>query len=115
VGPLRVRWLADSLPAELVHALADEQVKLVPEDAVADVVVLDAHAWPHRAHKAGGGMPLLLLLETESLANVPRLLSAVPPGAAVEPAGLHPRLLARRLGERWRPARHLRRVRAQRR
>jgi two-component system cell cycle response regulator len=99
VDPLRVRWLADALPAELVRALADEQVELVPEDAAAEVVVLDAHAWPHRAHKAGGGMPLLLLLETESLADVPRLLSALPPGAAVEPAGLHPRLLARRLRE----------------
>ncbi len=99
VGPLRVRWLADALPAELVRALADERVEIAPEEAAADVVVLDAHAWPHRAHRAGGGIPLLLLLETESLADVPRLLSALPPGAAVEPAGLHPRLLARRLRE----------------
>ena len=37
--------------------------------ALEDVVVLDAHAWPHRAHRTGGGMPLLLLLETESLAD----------------------------------------------
>ena len=31
VRTLQVRWLADSLPAELVRALADENVEVVPE------------------------------------------------------------------------------------
>ena len=99
VRTLQARWLADSLPAELVRALADENVEVVAEDAAADVVVLDAGAWPHRAHKAGGGTPLLLLLPVGPDEHIGGLLAALPPGAAVEPVDLHPRLLARRLRE----------------